>query len=100
VEETMGAAPYESDLASFADDTVQRSLAPWDTPGVIESVHPTPFGELPGSVVIHFPTIDALAHAWDLSTSVGQRSSFRQRRCRRSRRWSIACVPTPSVGWA
>jgi hypothetical protein len=39
-------------------------------------VHRTPFGELPGSVVINFPTIDALCHAWDLSTSLGRRLEF------------------------
>jgi len=76
VEETMGAVPHDGDLASFAHDSVQRSLAMWDTEGVIEAVHATPFGELPGSVVIDFPTIDALAHAWDLSASVGDPVEF------------------------
>jgi hypothetical protein len=33
-------------------------------------------GELPGSIVINFPTIDALAHAWDVAASVGRALEF------------------------
>ena len=29
-----------------------------------------------GPIVINFPTIDALAHAWDLSASVGRAIEF------------------------
>lgn len=72
MEETMGAVPYDGDLAQFAEDVAARTLAMWQTDGVLETSHHTPFGELPGSVVINFPTIDALCHAWDLSASVGR----------------------------
>lgn len=48
----------------------------WRKRGVLDATHVTPFGELPGSVVITFPTIDALAHAWDLSASVGRPVEF------------------------
>ena len=44
----------------------------WATPGVLIALHATPFGELPGSVVIDFATIDALCHAWDLAASLGR----------------------------
>ena len=73
VEDTMGAVAYDGDLATYADTVAERSLAMWATPGVLDAVHATPFGELPGSVVINFPTIDALCHAWDLSASLGRR---------------------------
>ncbi len=76
VEDTMGAVPYEGDLAPFADDVAARAMAMWSTDGVLEAMHATPFGELPGSVVITFATIDALAHAWDLSSSVGRAIEF------------------------
>jgi len=72
VEDTMGAVPLEGDLAPIADDVAARALAMWHTPGVLEAIHATPFGELPGSVVITFATIDAVAHAWDLSATVGR----------------------------
>jgi len=76
VEETMGAVPYEGDLARFADEVTERSLAMWRTDGVLEASHVTPFGELPGSVVINFATVDALCHAWDLAASVGHPIEF------------------------
>ena len=38
--------------------------------------HATPFGEVPGTVVINFALIDAAAHAWDVSASVGRAIEF------------------------
>jgi len=38
--------------------------------------HDTPFGLLPGAVVVDFAVIDAAAHAWDLSASVGRSIQF------------------------
>ena len=79
VEDTMGAVPIEGNLAPIADDVAARALAMWNTAGVLETIHATPFGELPGSVVVTFATIDALAHAWDLSSSVGSAIEFEPR---------------------
>ena len=76
VEDTMGAVAYDGKLATYADEVAERSLAMWQTPGVLAAVHATPFGDLPGSVVVNFPTIDALCHAWDLSVSVGRPLEF------------------------
>jgi uncharacterized protein (TIGR03086 family) len=75
-EDTMGAVAYEGDLALFADDVARRALALWETEGVLLQTHVTPLGELPGSIVINFPTIDALAHSWDLTASVGRAIEF------------------------
>jgi uncharacterized protein (TIGR03086 family) len=75
-EETMGAVAYDGDLAVYADEVAKRSLEMWATPGVLTAIHATPFGDLPGSVVIDFPTIDALCHAWDLSASLGRPLEF------------------------
>jgi len=76
MEDAMGAVPYEGDLVAFADDVTERATAMWSTAGVLDAVHATPFGELPGAVVVTFPTIDAIAHAWDLSASVGRPMEF------------------------
>ena len=38
--------------------------------------HETPFGVLPGAVVVDFAIIDAAAHAWDLSASLGRAIEF------------------------
>jgi len=75
-EDTMGAVAYDGHLVTYADEVAKRSLAMWATPGVLTALHATPFGEPPGSVVINFPTIDALCHAWDLSASLGRPLEF------------------------
>lgn len=76
VEDTIAAVPYDGDLATYADEVTERSLGIWATAGVLTAVHATPFGDLPGSVVIGFPTIDALCHAWDLTASLGRALQF------------------------
>jgi uncharacterized protein (TIGR03086 family) len=75
-EDTTGGTPIEGDLSRAGAEVAERALALWSTPGVLASTHTTPFGELPGSVVINFPIFDALVHAWDLSTSTGRRCEF------------------------
>ncbi len=72
VEDTMGAVAYCGDLGMYNDEVAERSLAMWSTPGVLDALHDTPFGKLPGSVVINFAIVDALCHAWDLSASLGR----------------------------
>ena len=72
----MVAVAHDGDLAAYADEVTERSLAMWATPGVLTAVLATSFGELPGSVVVNFPTIDALCHAWDLSASLGRPLEF------------------------
>src|SRR3954449_8305309 len=101
VEDTMGAAPIAGDLAPVADDVADRAMGLWRSDGVLEAMHSAPFGELPGSAgvdfgtggreamdstpvgevpgsgVVNFATVDAMAHAWDLSASVGDAIEFR-----------------------
>ena len=48
----------------------------WHTDGVMTASHDTPFGALPGAVVINFALVDAAAHAWDVSASVGRAIEF------------------------
>src|SRR4051794_33090339 len=75
-EETMSATPVDGDVAAFADDVRDRAIELWSGDEVLAATHTTPMGQLPGSVVILFPTVDALAHAWDLSASVGRAIEF------------------------
>jgi uncharacterized protein (TIGR03086 family) len=75
-EDTMGAAPHEGHLTPFADDATDRALAMWRTEGVLGGMHTTPLGELPGTTVIDFAIVDALAHAWDISATVGHSVEF------------------------
>jgi uncharacterized protein (TIGR03086 family) len=76
VEDTMGAVPIEGDLVRVADEVAERAMRLWRTDGVLEAMHATPFGELPGAVVVNFATIDAIAHAWDISASIGDAIEF------------------------
>lgn len=76
-EVAMGAVAYEGDLSAIAEDSARRAFEMWGRDGVLEGIHATPLGELPGVIVINFPTIDALAHAWDLSASVGNALEFK-----------------------
>jgi uncharacterized protein (TIGR03086 family) len=75
-DEAMAAVPYAGDLAPIAADVAGQVVGLWHTDGVMTSQHTTPFGELPGAVVVNFAVIDAAAHAWDLSASVGRAIEF------------------------
>lgn len=76
VEDALGAVAIDGDLRPVAVDITTRAMALWRTDGILAAMHPTPFGELPGSAVIDFAIIDAAAHSWDLSTSVGRPLEF------------------------
>jgi uncharacterized protein (TIGR03086 family) len=75
-DEAMAAVPYPGDLAPIAADVAAQVVPLWLTEGVMTAHHQTPFGELPGAVVVNFAVIDAAAHAWDLSASVGRAIEF------------------------
>jgi uncharacterized protein (TIGR03086 family) len=76
VEDTVGAAPIDGDLGAVADDVSARVSSMWRTDGVLAATHATALGDLPGAAVIYFAIIDAVAHAWDLSDSVGRPVEF------------------------
>lgn len=76
VEDAMGAVAIAGDLRPVADDITTRAIALWRTDGILDALHSTPFGELPGSAVIDFAIIDAAAHSWDLSTSIRRPFEF------------------------
>ena len=72
----MVARAYDGDLAPIAAEVAAQVQRLWHTDGVMTAQHDTPFGVLPGAVVIDFAIIDAAAHAWDLSASVGRAIDF------------------------
>jgi uncharacterized protein (TIGR03086 family) len=75
-DEAMAAVPYEGELALIAGEVTERVVELWHTDGVMTTSHVTPFGELPGAVVVNFALIDAAAHAWDVSASLGRAIEF------------------------
>jgi len=76
LDEAMAAVPYDGALGPIADDVTARAGRLWSDEGVLDSEHSTPFGVLPGAVVIDFAIVDAAAHAWDLSSSLGRAVEF------------------------
>jgi uncharacterized protein (TIGR03086 family) len=76
-DDTMAAVSIDGDLKPVANRVAEQALAMWRTTGVLDAIHATPFGELPGSVVVNFATVDAIMHAWDLSASVGHPIEFK-----------------------
>ena len=76
LDESMAAVPYDGDLAPIADEVTAKVVRLWHTDGVMTAHHDTPFGELPGVVVINFAVIDAATHAWDISASMGRAIEF------------------------
>ena len=99
LEESMGAIPYDGDLAPIADEISARVLGLWRGDGVMTAQHDTPFGVLPGAVVVDFAIIDAAAHAWDLSGASAARSSSLRRRSLRCRTSSPSPAPTTRSSW-
>jgi uncharacterized protein (TIGR03086 family) len=76
LEESMGAVPFDEDLEPIAPEVTAQVLELWRSDGILAARHDTPFGVLPGSVVVDFAIIDAAAHAWDLGASVGRAIEF------------------------
>ncbi len=75
-DEALAAVPYDGELAPISAEVTAQVLELWHTEGVLTAHHDTVFGELPGAVVINFALIDAAAHAWDLSASLGRAIEF------------------------
>ncbi len=75
-DEAMAAVPYPGDLAPIAAEVAAQVVQLWHTDAVLAADHHTPFGDLPGAVVVNFALIDAVAHAWDISASLGRAIEF------------------------
>jgi uncharacterized protein (TIGR03086 family) len=76
LEESMAAVPYDGDLGPIAAEVTEQVVRLWHRDGIMAAEHSTPFGVLPGTVVINFAIVDAAAHAWDVSASLGRAIEF------------------------
>jgi uncharacterized protein (TIGR03086 family) len=52
--------------------SARELLAAFAEPGALERVVTVPAGTLPGAVVVHLRTTDALVHGWDLARASAQ----------------------------
>ena len=51
-------------------------LAAFRLPGVLDKIVHLPFADVPGSVAVHFRTIECLVHGWDLARATGAKPDF------------------------
>jgi uncharacterized protein (TIGR03086 family) len=58
---------------SAYDDSTRAVVAALAEPGALQRVVTVPFGTVPGAVVLHLRTVEALVHGWDLAQATGQR---------------------------
>ncbi len=66
-----GDLPEEGARDAFVARTNQV-LEVIKTPGMLEKVIPSPFGEMPAGNLLMFPFGDILIHKWDLAKATGQ----------------------------
>lgn len=71
--DTPGAPPAVDDAGRRAalEDALRELGNAVRSPGAMERTVALPFGEVPGSVLASFLTVDGLTHAWDLSRATG-----------------------------
>ena len=72
------AKAHAGDPSVDADDRVaayrtsaEDLLAAFGRPGALDRIVTVPAGTLPGAVVVHLRTTEALVHGWDLSRATG-----------------------------
>ena len=69
--QVMKPEAIDGDRLARIDDVIAEALAVWSGDAVLERDLTGAFGTLPGRDTIVFPSIDALAHTWDLASSTG-----------------------------
>ncbi len=71
VSQVMKPEALGGDRLARLDEVIDEALTVWRTDGVLDRDITGAFGTLPGYDTIVFPSIDALAHTWDLASSTG-----------------------------
>lgn len=60
------------DPAAALRDAGRRADAAFSRAGVLAESYPSPFGDIPGSVIVQHVVNELLVHAWDLAKATGQ----------------------------
>jgi uncharacterized protein (TIGR03086 family) len=53
-------------------DTLLALRSAFSADGVLEATYPTPFGEGPGTLLVHMRTMEMTIHGWDIARATGQ----------------------------
>ncbi|MET9023761.1 TIGR03086 family metal-binding protein [Actinopolymorpha sp. NPDC004070] len=67
----LGTDPLAATRQSV-DDLVKA----FEQPRVLEHVHPSPVGQVPGAALVHLRTTELLVHGWDLARATGQPADY------------------------
>ncbi|MCK1798396.1 TIGR03086 family metal-binding protein [Streptomyces sp. XM4193] len=62
----------DEEVASYRSAGV-KLLAALRQPGVLEQSFELPIGTVPGFVIVHVRTVEALVHGWDVARAIGRR---------------------------
>lgn len=62
-------------LAVFRD-AGRRAAAVFSREGVLADIYPSPFGDIPGSVIVQHVVNELLVHSWDLATATAQHTDI------------------------
>jgi uncharacterized protein (TIGR03086 family) len=69
---TGGACGTREEMMAAHADSAAAAQTALGAPGAMTRTYRTPFGEVPGTVVIQLRIADTLTHAWDLARATGQ----------------------------
>lgn len=69
--DVMGPSAVDGDRLAAVDAVIEDARATWSADGVLERDITGAFGTMSGADTIVFPSIDAIAHTWDLASSTG-----------------------------
>ena len=61
-----------ADIVAAFDQGVAAAVAAFDTPGALEKLVTSPFGQMPGAAFMGVASTDTFTHAWDLARATGQ----------------------------
>jgi uncharacterized protein (TIGR03086 family) len=74
-------------------DSVERVLAAFRAPGVLERIVEVPFGRVPGMVALHLRITDVMVHGWDIARATGQQAEYPEHVVEQSLAFSLAALP-------
>ncbi|MGW0230658.1 TIGR03086 family metal-binding protein [Actinopolymorpha singaporensis] len=65
-----------TDPPAAGSQSLDDLIAAFEQPGVLERIHPSPVGQVPGAALVHLRTTETLVHGWDLAQATGQPADF------------------------
>jgi uncharacterized protein (TIGR03086 family) len=80
------------DLQAAYRDSAAALLAAFSAPGALERMVTSPFGTVPGAVVLNLRLTETLVHGWDLAQATGQPAEFPADLAEQALAWSQSAL--------